>query len=99
MRQAITTRYLGPTNARSSRVKATAAAGSIMFNWDHALGIDQNHAKAARALVQKLGWTGANGYAGVWVGGGLPNESGNVYVFTGEGFGGEGWPPGTAFEV
>lgn len=43
MFQAITTRFLGPTNFRGSRVKATADAGSVTLSWDYALGIDQNH--------------------------------------------------------
>lgn len=101
MRQAITTKFLGPTNVRGSRVKATAAAGSITVHWDHALNVDQNHAKAAEALVRKLGWTSerAEGYAGLWVAGGLPSEEGNVFVYTGEGYQPCGWPAGTAFEV
>jgi hypothetical protein len=74
MRQAIITRYMGPTNHRSSRVKATASAGSVTVCWDHALGVDENHAAAAKALADKYGW------GGVWVAGGLPNEAGNVYV-------------------
>ena len=35
--QAIETRYLGPTNTRGSRIKATAAAGSITIHYDDAL--------------------------------------------------------------
>lgn len=83
MRQAIVTKFIGPTDHRGSRVKATAAAGSITVNWSYNLNTDQNHTHAARKLVEKLGWTreNAEGYAGIWKGGGLPDESGNVYVF------------------
>lgn len=56
MRQAITTKYLGPTNHRGARVKATAQAGSVTVPWDHALGPQENHAEAAKALVAKYGW-------------------------------------------
>jgi hypothetical protein len=58
MLQAITTKYLSPTNTRNTRVKATAAAGSVTVSWDHALDDRQNHAAAASALATKNGWTG-----------------------------------------
>lgn len=72
--QAITTRYIGPTNFRGSRVKATAAAGSVTLNWDDALNSDANHEAAALALATKYGWRGG------WFGGGMPDGCGNVYV-------------------
>lgn len=75
MYQAITTKYLGPTNVRGSRVKATAAAGSLTLNWDVALNSDQNHIAAAKALAEKFDWGGAE-----WHGGGLPDCSGYVFV-------------------
>jgi hypothetical protein len=71
---AIETRYLGPTNSRGSRIKATADAGSVTVPYDHALSSTQNHAKAAQALAMKFGWTGS------WVGGGLPNSSGYAFA-------------------
>ncbi len=74
MRQAIETRYLGPTNHRGARVKATAQAGSVTIAWDDALDTDENHDAAARKLASKLDW------AGKWIGGGLPSGRGNVYV-------------------
>ena len=74
--QAITTRYLGPTNVRGSRVTARAAVGRVILNWDHALNSDENHAAAAKALADKFQW------GGDWYGGGLPDGKGNVYVQT-----------------
>jgi hypothetical protein len=65
--QAIMTRYLGPSNVRGARVKATAAAGSVTLSWDHALNSDANHLAAARALADKFEWQGA------LIGGGLPS--------------------------
>jgi hypothetical protein len=76
MRQAITTKYIGPTNYRGSRVKATAYAGSIVVPWDSDLDVDANHEAAARALSAKYGWPWKNVY-----GGSLPDGRGNVYVF------------------
>lgn len=74
MRQAIVTKFIAPTNNRPSRVKATAAAGSVTVSWDYGLNQDANHTAAARALVEKMGW------GGQWVGGGMPGNDGNVYV-------------------
>lgn len=82
MRQAITTKYLGPTDTKGSRVKATAAAGSITVHWDYELNESRNHLAAARALADKFGWSGE------WVAGGLPNGAGNVYVDVSDDFSG-----------
>lgn len=74
MRQAIITKFIGPTNFRGSRVKATADAGSITLSWDHALNSERNHDAAAEALARKFKWSGT------WYGGGLPDNRGNAYV-------------------
>lgn len=74
-RQAITTKYIGPTNYRGSRVKASASAGSVTLDWDSAMNLDGNHAAAAQALCDKYGWTGE------YVMGGT--ETGYVFVSTG----------------
>jgi hypothetical protein len=75
--QAIVTKYIGPTDTRGSRVKATAAAGSVTLHWDSALNSESNHAAAAQALANKYGWRGA------WYCGGMPNDSGYVFVCNG----------------
>src|SRR4051812_13534711 len=87
---AINTKFLGPTDSRGARVKATSQAGSLTLAWDHALGASDNHAAAASALASKLRW------AGQWIAGGMPDGCGNVFVClrrsvdggsaTGEGF-------------
>ncbi len=74
MRQAIVTKYLGPTNHRGARVKATAYASSVTLPWDDALDVDHNHHAAAHALARKLGWKGQ------WRCGGMPRNDGNCYV-------------------
>lgn len=56
--QAIVTRYHGAGNVKGSRVKATAAAGSVTLQWDDGLQADQNHIAAAQALARKFGWRG-----------------------------------------
>lgn len=70
-RQAISTRYRGPTNTRGSRIIVTAPAGRIVVPYDHALSAYGNHAAAAQAFADRQGWGGR------WVGGGTPDG----YVF------------------
>lgn len=51
---AIVTKFLGPTNTRGSRVKATTPSGqSVTIGWDHALDSDANHTRAAARCYQK----------------------------------------------
>lgn len=79
MRQALVTKYFGPTNTRGSRIKVQASAGIKFYPWDYALGIEGNHTEAARKFAEHLGWDGS------WVGGGLPEGNGNVYVLLSDG--------------
>lgn len=65
MLQAITTKWLSPTNRRQARIKATAAAGSVTVSYDHGKSLDANHFEAAWTLARKFEW------AGEWRGGGL----------------------------
>ena len=59
MRQAITTKYHGPTNTRGSRISATSASGiRVYMPYSYDLSVDECHEKAAEALCTKLGWTG-----------------------------------------
>ncbi len=81
MRQAITTKYIGPTNFRGSRVKAICQARSLTVAWDDAKDVNENHTQAARALADALGWLEHNDM----VGGGLPNGEGNAYVMVPKG--------------
>lgn len=71
--QAITTKYLGATNFRGSRIKATAESGSITVDYPHEFSGVNAHAVAALALMVKLGWTGD------LIGGGT--KDGYVFVF------------------
>lgn len=56
--QAIQTRYLGPTNSRGSRIKATAAAGSVTIPFPYELSGQAVHRAAAQALADKFNWPG-----------------------------------------
>jgi hypothetical protein len=68
-RQAIQTKYIGPTNVKGSRCKAWAQAGSVLLAWDDALNSEQNHVRAAEALAAKFHWFGA------WHMGALPEPA------------------------
>lgn len=81
MLQGIWTKWLCPTNARGSRVKAIAriadsfgAEMSQTTSWNHSLNTEDNHARAAMALARKLNWHG------LWVGGHRPDNAGYMFV-------------------
>ena len=75
--QVIETKYLGPTNSRGSRAKATAAAGSVTIEWDNRYNPEENYAAAARLLAQNYGWTGTMAQ-------GVLASGNHVFVFTGQ---------------
>jgi hypothetical protein len=71
--QAIETKYLGATNTKGARIKASAWGGSVTVPYNCALNTEGAHKAAADALIAKLGWTGAFAQGG--------NAKGNGYVF------------------
>jgi hypothetical protein len=73
--QAIMTKYLGPTNVRGARIKASCQAKSIILSWDHSLNDSDNHTAAAKALATKMGWN-----YGPWYGGGAPDGKHDCFV-------------------
>jgi hypothetical protein len=78
--QAITTKYLGPTNTQGARIKATCDAGSITVPYPHELSGQDVYVyaeAAAMVLVRKLGWECPEE---AWIGGALPNQAGYVFV-------------------
>ena len=52
--QAITTRYLGPTNYKGARIKAECDRGSITVSYDYGLSDTGRHVAARQALVDKF---------------------------------------------
>ncbi len=67
--QAIVTKYLGATNTKPSRIKATSASGlSLTISYPHELTSDNAHQLAARKLCDKYGWPNE------LLGGGLSNS-------------------------
>lgn len=53
--QAITVKYLAPTNTKGPRYKARCAAGTIIVNGSDKY-TDYNYRKAAKELCKKLNW-------------------------------------------
>lgn len=76
--QAIRTVYLGPTDTRGSRIKATCEGGTTTVPYPHekSSGADA-HSVAAIALARKLGWHGR------FAAGGLKDSY--VFVFCSDG--------------
>lgn len=54
--QCIRTHYVGPSNTRGSRIIALADGGRVVMDYDPRHDSETNHAIAARALRDKLGW-------------------------------------------
>lgn len=69
-RQAITTRYHGPTNYRGSRITAFANAGRLTISYDPACSANDNHRAAMLAFCCKFQWEGQSYHPG-----GLPDGS------------------------
>ena len=77
MPQAIITKFLGPTNTKGSRIKATSWRGSVTLPCDHALDTVANYRAAALALCDKMNKEPNNDF-GAWkiaAGAELPNEA------------------------
>jgi hypothetical protein len=81
MRQAIVTKYLGPTDHQGARIKATSGGGlTLTVAWDYASDVEDNHQAAANALADKYNWRNpGNGKRYAYVGGSIPG-SGFAFV-------------------
>ena len=87
--QAIYTKYLPPSNTRSSRIKATCDAGSLTIPYPHGFDEEGAHVEAARLLCVKLDDANQAKYGPesgrTWskpkACGGLPGNGGYAHVF------------------
>lgn len=55
----IRTKYLGPTDHKGGRIKASIGPDAVTLPYDHALSGSGNHKSAAWALATKLGLEGS----------------------------------------
>jgi hypothetical protein len=84
-KQAIVTRYVGPTNTKPSRIKATCDRGSVTISMPIEESGADAHAVAVRALLAKFqredgadrSWPSFER----WVCGGMPQASKDAYVW------------------
>ena len=79
--QAITTKYLAPTDFRGARVKATSASGDVITGWDYSVSPCDNHYAAARTLALGWDWTDDAGKVRPHAFGALPDGQGYVLAF------------------
>jgi len=57
MPRAIVTSFIPPTNHKGARLSVRSSADTrTIVAWDDALGTDENHARAARILANRLAW-------------------------------------------
>jgi hypothetical protein len=56
--QIITTKYLGPTDTKGSRIKASGGGKSVTIYYDYGVTDEELHASAVAALNKKLNWSG-----------------------------------------
>lgn len=75
MTQAIVTKYMGATNYKPGRVKATCEARSVTLSYDHGLSTYENHRAAMAELCRVMGWQEMR-YSGA-----LPKQNKWDYVF------------------
>jgi hypothetical protein len=54
--QAIVTKYIGPTNTKGARIKATASSGSVTVGYHSFDDNECKHRYAAASLCHKLNW-------------------------------------------
>lgn len=73
-RQAIRTKFLGPTNHHGARIAVTCDAKRIYVTWDDAQDPLENHTRAAKLLATMLGWHGT------WYAGSAKNDPGYTFV-------------------
>ena len=62
MLQAITIKFLSPTNTRGARLKASCFGGSVTIDFDYAATPEQRITQAVDALIDKMGWHNLGGY-------------------------------------
>jgi hypothetical protein len=76
-RQAIVTKYFGPTERLGSRVRVKCNARLKFIPWLSEFDSYENHARAAYAVAKDLGWLNRGERL---IGGGLPSEDGYCFV-------------------
>lgn len=79
MFQAITVKYLSPTNTKGARIKAICAGGSLTVPFDYSLNTEERHKQVAIALMEKMNWQGYD------LVGGVDYQNNSVFVLINKG--------------
>ncbi len=70
--RAVECKYIGPTNYRSSRIKASAGKGiSVTIPYPYELSGEDVYKAAALALIEKMGWQAEGGIKGGYTDAGM----------------------------
>jgi len=59
----IKTKYMGPTNSRGARIKASCKAGAVSISYAYGMDPKDNHIQAVKALIMKLGLAWGDSFA------------------------------------
>lgn len=54
--QSLTTKFLGATNTKGSRIQVKAERGTKYYSYNHVLNSEQNHMQAALACAKEWEW-------------------------------------------
>lgn len=60
IRQAIETKFIGPTDKHWQRIRVKCSAKTVFLNWDDNLDVEGNHLQAANLVFNGLGWNRDN---------------------------------------
>lgn len=56
--RAITVTYIGPSNRRPARLRASCGEAITFVTYDHELNVTMNYIETAMAHMTKMGWEG-----------------------------------------
>jgi hypothetical protein len=79
--QAITTKYLAPTNFKGARIKAQCDAASLTLPYPHEHNGSEAHRHVAEALAEKLDWLQSGNVTYAIYGGSLPKGNRADYAW------------------
>lgn len=77
--QTVITKYIGPTNRRPSRVKATCWRKCATVSWDDRYGSEENHKAACEALIKELEADSDYEWS-ILAHGSMPDDSGRAFI-------------------
>ncbi len=77
MRQAIVTRYHGPTDRHGARISAKSQAGQKFYPREYALDADDDFTRCAEIYARSLDWLRPGEKL---VGGGLPDGNSAAFI-------------------